>query len=97
MHPFLLVVALGVLAVDARVALSSIPGYQHSVRDTVGPDARLRKGRIPQSHVVHERHEPEHTEGWTRIERADPIAILPMRIGLKQSNVDRAHELLIDM
>jgi tripeptidyl-peptidase-1 len=97
MRPLLLAVALGVLAVEAGAVSSRAPVYDHVVRDTTSSDSRLRKGRIPQPHIVHERHAPQHTEGWIRTKRADPIAMLPMRIGLKQSNVDRGHELLMDM
>jgi tripeptidyl-peptidase-1 len=90
------VAALGILTVEAAVAPSRNPVYDHAVRDTDGP-GRLPRRRIPASHVVHERHEPRHTDGWTRSERADPVAILPMRIGLKQRNVDLGHKLLMNM
>ena len=53
--------------------------------------------RAPSSHVVHETLEKRHVESWTRIERADATANLPMRIGLKQSNLDQGHQLLMDM
>ncbi len=49
------------------------------------------------SHVLHERHDERHLEGWIRRERADPKALLPMRIGLEQSNIEKGHEFLMDM
>jgi tripeptidyl-peptidase-1 len=88
--------ALGALTVEAGVASSKSSTYEHAVRDTVG-SGRMPRRHIPSSHVVHERHEPQHTDGWSRRERADRVAILPMRIGLKQSNLDLGHELLMNM
>jgi hypothetical protein len=49
------------------------------------------------TYALHERQEVWHSEGWTRIERADPKAILPMRIGLTQSNLEKGHELLMTL
>ncbi|KAK4234765.1 peptidase S8/S53 domain-containing protein [Achaetomium macrosporum] len=64
-----------------------------------GPTA-LRDGAswgIPTSHVIHERHEPIHLEGWATREPADAEWMLPVRVGLKQSNMDKGHELLMDI
>jgi tripeptidyl-peptidase-1 len=52
---------------------------------------------ITPSYVIHERHDAAHLVGWTKRERADAEWVLPVRIGLKQSNVDKGHELLMDM
>jgi tripeptidyl-peptidase-1 len=61
-------------------------------------DARDRISRgIPPSHVIHERHEHHHVEGWVKRELVDAQMIVPVRIGLQQSNVDAGHELLMDM
>ncbi|KXX79833.1 Tripeptidyl-peptidase sed1 [Madurella mycetomatis] len=49
------------------------------------------------SHVLHERHEHSHLEGWVKREVVDPQSTLPMRIGLRQSNVDAGHDLLMDI
>ena len=48
------------------------------------------------THVVHERrsHAPN---GWTKRSQLHRNAILPMRIGLKQSNIDRGYEYLDDV
>lgn len=59
--------------------------------------ARLAPRHIPSSHVVHERLEARHTEGWARRELADAKATLPMRIGLAQANLDKGQQLLMDM
>lgn len=61
-----------------------------------GVNGRASK-RIRSSHVLHERHEPGHVNGWVKREAADPEWKLPVRIGLRQSNVEAGHELLMDM
>lgn len=47
-------------------------------------------------HVVHERRDflPSH---WTEEGRLDGDAVLPVRIGLTQSNMDRGHDMLMDL
>jgi tripeptidyl-peptidase-1 len=61
-------------------------------------NARDRAARgVPSSHTVHERHVPGNLEGWVKRELVDAEATIPVRIGLKQSNVDAGHDLLMDM
>ncbi|KAK5159672.1 hypothetical protein LTR04_004895 [Oleoguttula sp. CCFEE 6159] len=45
------------------------------------------------SHVVHEKRN-ELPHGWTRRSEPSHRAVLPMRIALKQRNIDRGHEYL---
>jgi tripeptidyl-peptidase-1 len=40
---------------------------------------------------------PGNLEGWVKRELVDAEATIPVRIGLKQSNVDAGHDLLMDM
>ena len=48
------------------------------------------------SHVLHERRDATpHT--WERASRADPEAILPVKIGLLQRNLHKAEEYLTDV
>jgi tripeptidyl-peptidase-1 len=52
---------------------------------------------IPSSrHVLHERREtaPRH---WEKTSRLNPDAVLPMRIGLTQSNLDKGDDLLMEV
>ncbi|KAM0718499.1 hypothetical protein Q7P37_005569 [Cladosporium fusiforme] len=51
---------------------------------------------LTQHHVVHEKRD-SHPAGWTRRGELDNRAILPMRIALAQSNLDKGHEWLIDV
>lgn len=79
----------------AGVAVSS-PLLDHAVRDL--PDAPTQSTRlVPRSYTRHEKHERHHLTGWKRAERPRPDQKLPMRIGLKQSNLDRAHDMLMDI
>jgi hypothetical protein len=51
---------------------------------------------IAPSFVAHERrHEPPR--GWLKPEKVPTGSILPMRIGLVQSNLEKGHDLLMDV
>lgn len=50
---------------------------------------------VPRSHVAHEEHIA--TPRWSRRERIPSSLILPVRIGLKQSNLHKGEDLLMDM
>ena len=54
---------------------------------------------VPRSHVRHEWHDEYLVDGWTRKERANASASLPMRIGLMQSakTIQKGHDTLMDM
>jgi tripeptidyl-peptidase I len=45
------------------------------------------------SHVVHERRD-KAPQGWVKRSRVQGDFVLPLRIGLKQQNLDRAHEFI---
>lgn len=57
----------------------------------------IDKKTIPGTHRLHERRDHGGARRWNIVERADPRAVLPMRIALKQSNVDNAESILLDM
>lgn len=50
----------------------------------------------PYGHAVHERRDFIPTS-WTEEGRLDASTLLPVRIGLTQSNLDYGHELLMEM
>ncbi|EAW16248.1 S53 family peptidase [Aspergillus fischeri NRRL 181] len=50
----------------------------------------------PNDYVVHERR-AVLPRSWTEEKRLDKASILPMRIGLTQSNLDRGHDLLMEV
>ena len=48
------------------------------------------------THVLHERR--EHVpKAWTKRDRIDAAAELPVRIGMIQSNLDKGHDLLMEV
>lgn len=49
---------------------------------------------VPDTHVVHEKREWESSR-WVRRGRIADDALLPVRIGLTQTNLDRVHEHLM--
>ncbi|RFU34872.1 hypothetical protein B7463_g1445, partial [Scytalidium lignicola] len=55
------------------------------------------KREVPSTHSLHERHLPHWSKQWTRRSKMTDDEILPMRIGLKQSNLDAGHEKLMDI
>ena len=51
---------------------------------------------VPNSHVVHEKRESPPSK-WVKREKISSSYVLPMRIGLKQMNLDRGHSFLLDV
>lgn len=58
--------------------------------------ARTRR-EVPSSHVLHERHLPHWSKQWAKRSKVPESQILPVRIGLKQSNLEAGHDKLMDM
>ncbi|EAQ90246.1 hypothetical protein CHGG_02181 [Chaetomium globosum CBS 148.51] len=81
----------------ALFALSGLCGIFLPVWATRSNIRERVSRRIPPSHTVHERHAPRNLEGWVKRELVDSEATVPVRIGLKQSNVDAGHDLLMDI
>ncbi|KAI0018743.1 subtilisin-like protein [Xylariomycetidae sp. FL0641] len=78
------------LALAAGLSLEALAG-------PVTRDTSLRKRVVPSTHNVHERHAPNWGRKWTKRTRVQRSFVLPMRIGLKQSNLDAGHERLMDI
>lgn len=55
------------------------------------------KREVPASHSLHERHMPQLAQRWSKRSKVSQTQILPMRIGLKQSNLEDGHDKLMDM
>ena len=55
----------------------------------------VRRRDVP--HSLHERHLPHWQQRWTKRSKVPDHHILPMRIGLKQSNLEAGHDKLMDM
>ncbi|XXG96353.1 hypothetical protein Hte_002635 [Hypoxylon texense] len=55
------------------------------------------KRSIPDTHIQHEKRTAVQARSWTKVERAVPDAVLPMRIGLRQQNLQSGHDLLVEI
>lgn len=79
------------------VALAAAGPLSHSVRDVTDGHHAVVKREIPSSHVVHERQMPHWAQRWKRTVRVPREALLPVRIGLKQRNLEEGAKLLHEM
>lgn len=50
----------------------------------------------PANHLVHERRDTT-PKTWIKRDRLDATVELPVRIGMTQSNLDRGHDLLMEV
>lgn len=57
----------------------------------------LKKREVPATHSLHERHTPQMAQHWAKRAKMPRQTVLPMRIGLKQSNLDAGHDRLMEM
>lgn len=84
-----------------RLLLSSIWGALaplHLATASPTDQGRLRpqKRVAPDTHVVHERQMPHWSQTWQKRSKVEGSALLPMRIGLRQINIQQGHELLME-
>ncbi|KAB5513198.1 putative Tripeptidyl-peptidase sed1 [Coniochaeta sp. 2T2.1] len=54
------------------------------------------KQDVPASHIVHERQLDHWAERWEKRDRVPESALLPMRIGLRQSNLEQGRSMLAE-
>jgi tripeptidyl-peptidase-1 len=78
-------------ALTAGLALEAVAS------PVVARDATLKKREIPSTHSLHERHAPHWGKKWTKRAKVPAEVVLPVRIGLKQSNLDAGHDKLMDL
>lgn len=78
--------AVVILATVAMATPLSIPSATESI-----------KRNVPGTHVLHERHQPSLQSKWVKRAKIDKGMVLPVRIGLRQSNLDEGHSRLMDM
>ncbi|KAH8880604.1 alkaline serine protease [Thozetella sp. PMI_491] len=77
-------------------ALASFLSLQ-AVASPISHNETPKNKRVPASHVLHERHLPHTSRHWTKRDKVPAGTLLPMRIGLKQSNLDRGHDRLMEI
>ncbi|CAN8102435.1 unnamed protein product [Discula destructiva] len=88
---------LGAILGGGAILVAASP-LSHSVRDIPSrPDAPLSKRAVPDTHVLHERQLPQWTSKWKRTAKVPSTALLPMRVGLKQRNLEDGASLLRDI
>lgn len=82
-----------------RAAVAALAGGLALYADAIplAQDGVPAKREIPDTHVVHERHMPPVAQTWTKKKRFPAGEILPMRIGLKQVNLEAGHNKLMDL
>jgi tripeptidyl-peptidase I len=69
-----------------------------AVASPLAPHAHLNKKReLPASYKLHERHMSHVPRYWAKRSKVPDTALLPMRIGLKQRNLDMGHATLMEM
>ena len=56
-----------------------------------------RKREVPATHALHERHLPHWETQWQKRSKVPDHQVLPMRIGLKQCNLEAGHDKLMEM
>ncbi|PSR88695.1 putative Tripeptidyl-peptidase sed1 [Coniella lustricola] len=78
--------AVVILATVAAATPLSVPSTTES-----------RKRDVPETHVLHERHQPTLQNKWVKRAKLEKDMVLPMRIGLRQSNLDAGHERLMEI
>jgi tripeptidyl-peptidase-1 len=57
----------------------------------------LRKRVVPVGHKLHERHLPNLSKSWIKKSKVHGSQVLPMRIGLKQRNLQAGHDKLMEL
>ncbi|EFX05394.1 alkaline serine protease [Grosmannia clavigera kw1407] len=81
-------------SVALEVAASPV-GQPHA---SVGlSSAQSQRRSIPATHAVHERQLPHWSKMWRRTDAVPRNAMLPMRIGLKQRNMQEGHDLFMSI
>lgn len=62
----------------------------------VGIAAFVNAAPAPMKHVLHEKRETV-SQDWVKGARIERDAIIPMRIGLAQTNLDKGYDYLMDV
>jgi tripeptidyl-peptidase I len=68
-----------------------------AVSSNNGRRSEWAKRAIPDTHRVHERSMPQWKAEWKKGDRLSSEVVLPVRIGLKNSNLKEGHDRLMEM
>jgi tripeptidyl-peptidase-1 len=55
-----------------------------------------KKREVPVSHILHERQLDHWSRSWEKRGKVPASALLPMRIGLRQSNIEQGRSMLAE-
>lgn len=87
---------LTLILVLCALGVAAGPLWKHQV-DSVKHENLSKHKPVPKSHARHEWQESRNTRGWVRGKRAHPQGKVPVRVGLKQKNVEKGREALMRM
>ncbi|KAI1745231.1 peptidase S8/S53 domain-containing protein [Xylaria scruposa] len=60
-------------------------------------EAATQKRSVPTTHDLHERHEPHWSRNWDKKAKLPGSKVIPMRIGIKQGNIEAGQAKLLDI
>lgn len=82
---------LGLLGASCLLVL------QISARSLGSTSSRSHRREIPSTHSIHEQLAEGQPRAWLKKDKVSSSHTLPMRVGLKQSNLEEGHNRLMDM
>jgi tripeptidyl-peptidase I len=68
-----------------------------SASPLISKETTYKKREVPSTHVLHERHVPQLAARWSKWEKLSAKTMVPVRIGLKQYNLDAGHDRLMEI
>lgn len=77
------------------VLLGTLAAKEASASPLDGHHVQAKRG-VPSSHVLHERQLSHWSRTWEKKSKVKKSALLPMRIGLRQLNLQDGHDLLME-
>ncbi len=76
---------------------AALAGGLMVAQEATASPVMVKVREVPATHAVHERHKQHWGKTWAKRNKVVASEILPIRIGLKQSNVGAGHNRLMDM
>jgi tripeptidyl-peptidase-1 len=67
-----------------------------SIASLLALTATVQSAAVPQTHAIHEKRDIISTQ-WIKRQKLGSLDVLPIRIGLRQKNLHRGHEFLMDV
>ena len=82
-----------------RCVLAALAGglVLETAASPVARDLVPLKREVPSTHLQHERHLPHLARRWNKRQKLLPMTVMPMRVGLRQFNVEAGHDRLLEI